>query len=168
MPNPTNYALLDPNVLDYPRWFNYLYTNFLVRAQGNLTLSPATDSTSAIMLTNAAGTTVVILDTVNSILNVPSLTIGPISSTTPSIATSGTINTAGLMFSKVTTAGAVTGVILQAGTQQGQPVIVVNTSANSITFAAVGTSNVADGVSDVIAANTSARYSWIGATWSRG
>jgi|SRR6266699_999373 len=162
MPNPAlNFGYND-------QWFDYIFTNHIVSAQGNLSLAPSADSTTAIQLTNVAGTALVNLDTVNSLLNVPSLVLAPVSGTVPSIATSGTINTAGLGFSRVTTAGAVTGVILQAGTQQGQQVVVVNTSANSITFAVVGTSNVADGTSDVIAALTSARYSWIGTSWSRG
>lgn len=77
------------------------------------------------------------------------------SSSAQSVASSGTITTTGIGVARVTTAGAVTGVILQAG-QAGQQVTVINESANSITFAASGTSHVADGVADVIAA-TSAR-----------
>jgi hypothetical protein len=82
------------------------------------------------------------------------------SGSAPSVATSGTIATANLGVSRVTTAGAVTGVILASGTVAGQLVIVVNESANTITFAAVGTSHVADGTSDVIAANTARMFVW--------
>lgn len=62
--------------------------------------------------------------------------------------------------SRVAPAGAVTGVILQAGSLGGQQVIVINESANSVTFAAAGTSNVADGTGCVIAANKSAAFHW--------
>lgn len=68
----------------------------------------------------------------------------------------------------LTTSGAVTGAIIAAGTITGQRITLVNESANSITFAASGTSNVADGVSDVIAANTGASYTWSGSLWYRG
>jgi|SRR6185312_1836539 len=75
------------------------------------------------------------------------------------IASSGTIAVnAGAV--RCTNAGAVTGVILAAGTTDGQEVTVYNEAANSITFAAVATSHVADGTSDVIATLTAARYKW--------
>jgi hypothetical protein len=80
--------------------------------------------------------------------------------TAPTIATSGTISTAALGISRVTTGGAVTGVIMQAGTFAGQEVWVVNESANSITFAAVATSNVSNGVSGVIAALNGRKFVW--------
>lgn len=76
------------------------------------------------------------------------------------LASSGTITTSGVGAARVAPAGAVTGVILQAGTTGGQTVCVVNESAFSVTFAASGTSHVADGVSDVIAANTARKYIW--------
>lgn len=91
-------------------------------------------------------------------------TVGMSSASAASIASSGTITTAGLDQSRVTTSGAVTGVILQAGTYANQAVTVVNESANSITFAAVGTSNVADGVSAVIAANRMMIFRWDAST----
>ena len=78
----------------------------------------------------------------------------------PSIGNGGTIATAGLVESRVTTGGAVTGAILQAGTISGQVVFAVNTSANTITFAASGTSNVANGVTSVIAANSKIIFVW--------
>lgn len=82
-----------------------------------------------------------------------------------SLASSGTISTAGLDVSRVTTSGAVTGVILQAGTYNGQRVLVSNESGNSVTFAASGTSNVAAGTGAVIAANTSHLLVWTGSLW---
>ena len=61
----------------------------------------------------------------------------------------------------VSLTGAVTGIILAAGTNGGQQVAVVNTSAsNSVTFAASGTSHVADGTSDVIQPLQAATYTW--------
>lgn len=97
---------------------------------------------------------------------------GPSSSlaTAATIATSGTIalpaqgDTA-----KLTTGGAVTGVVLTAGTYDGQRLNLINTSANSITFAAAGTSNVADGTSAVLAANRSMCFVWeaTSARWYR-
>jgi hypothetical protein len=81
--------------------------------------------------------------------------------TAQALITSGTIATAGLSVSRVSCAGAVTAAVLQAGTVDGQMVYVENTSAaNTVTFAAVGTSNVQDGVSDVIAVSTIRGYVW--------
>lgn len=85
----------------------------------------------------------------------------PLQSTTaPALATSGTITTTNISAARVAPAGAVTGVILQAGTFGGQEVMVVNesTGANSITFAASGTSHVADGTSSVIAGLTARTF----------
>lgn len=69
----------------------------------------------------------------------------------------------------VAPSAAATGVILQAGLTDGQQVTVVNTSANPITFAAAGTSNVADGAGDTIAALRAATFRWLAATslWYR-
>jgi hypothetical protein len=66
----------------------------------------------------------------------------------------------------LTTGGAVTGVILTAGRTDGEEVVLLNTSANSITFAAAGTSNVSNGTSAVIAANAAMKLIW-DATGSR-
>lgn len=76
------------------------------------------------------------------------------------VASSGTIATALTSVSRVAPAAAVTGVILQPGTSPGQTCVVLNESAFSITFAAAGTSNVADGTSDVIAATTARTFYW--------
>lgn len=51
-------------------------------------------------------------------------------------------------------AGAVTGILMTAGRFDGETVTLIKTDAGSATFAAVGTSLVADGVSAIIAANT--------------
>jgi hypothetical protein len=75
-------------------------------------------------------------------------------------ATSGTITTSAKGTTKTNPAGNITAVVLQAGGNDGQQVTVINESAFTITFAAAGTSNVADGVSDVIAALTSRVFTW--------
>jgi hypothetical protein len=60
----------------------------------------------------------------------------------------------------VTPASNVSGIILQAGLGAGVEVTVINESAFTVTFAAVANSHVADGTSDVIAANNSRRFQW--------
>jgi hypothetical protein len=87
------------------------------------------------------------------------------SASAASLTTGGSIATANISISRVTTSGAVTGVILASGTVSGQIVTVVNESANSITFAVSGTSHVADGTSDIIAANTARSFVWTGSLW---
>ena len=82
-----------------------------------------------------------------------------------------TIATSGLGVSCVTTATSRTGAILAAGTSPGQVATVVNQAATSstITFAAAGTSNVADGTSDVLGGLTARTFTWDGLTslWYR-
>ena len=82
------------------------------------------------------------------------------SATAVAVATSGTIATVGLDTSRVAPTAAVTGVILASGTFAGQSVTVINESAFSVTFAASGTSHVADGTSDVIAATNARTFRW--------
>jgi hypothetical protein len=76
------------------------------------------------------------------------------------LASSGTISTAGRGTAKVAPAGNVTGIVLLGGTSDGQQCTVINESAFTVTFAAAGTSNVADGASDVIAALSSRLFTW--------
>lgn len=90
---------------------------------------------------------------------------GSVSPTAVAIATSGTISTSGppqLQQSRVSPASAVTGVILQPGTTQGQTVTVMNeaTAANSVQMAAAATSNVADGTNCVIPGGQLRRFVW--------
>ncbi len=63
---------------------------------------------------------------------------------------------------RVTAAAAVTGIIIAAGTTGGQKITVIHegAAANTITFAASGTSNVADGASDVITGPSARTYVW--------
>jgi hypothetical protein len=69
------------------------------------------------------------------------------------LAAAGTIPTASYT-QPVNPGGNVAGIIL------GQDVVVINESAFTVTFDVVGTSNVADGVSDVIAALTARKFIW--------
>jgi Pectate lyase superfamily protein len=71
-----------------------------------------------------------------------------------------TISTAGVAVVRVSSAANVTGIILEAGSPDGQLVWVVNTTGFSVTFAAAGTSNVADGTSGVIPPYGSRLYTW--------
>ena len=80
--------------------------------------------------------------------------------TATAVTNSSTIPTA-FGFVRCTAAGATTGNILTAGIAPGQECAIINNSgSNSITMAASGTSNVADGVSCVIAANSYKRFIW--------
>lgn len=82
------------------------------------------------------------------------------SSTAPVITNGTTIATATVGTARVAPAGAVTGIILAAGTVAGQTVAVINESANTVTFAAPGTSNVADGTGAVIAGSRAMAFLW--------
>src|SRR5437879_352340 len=69
------------------------------------------------------------------------------------IANAGTITTAGVVVARVNPTAAVTGILMQAGTQPGQFCLVVNEAAvgNSLAFnAAPGTSNVADSATEAL------------------
>jgi len=78
------------------------------------------------------------------------------------VATGGTITTAGVSAARVAPTGAVTGVILAVGTTGGQMCQVVNESSasRSVTFAVAATSNVANGVSSVIAGLRARSFVW--------
>ncbi len=65
---------------------------------------------------------------------------------------------------RVNPAGNITGVILAAGSFGDDRVTVINESAFTITFAASGTSHVADGVLDIIVANSARTYIWSAGT----
>lgn len=92
-------------------------------------------------------------------------TISLLQSTTAAvIATSGTITTSGVGVARVAPTGTVTGIILQSGTNAGQMVHVINESAFSVTFAASGTSHVAQGTSTVIPANGRLSFCWDSST----
>lgn len=78
----------------------------------------------------------------------------------PTLASSGTITHSGSGTVVVTTGGAVTGAIVQVGTRPGQKLTVINNSANTITMAVVGTSNVANGTGCIISALAAITLTW--------
>lgn len=80
------------------------------------------------------------------------------SSTTITNGATLTISNLGVV--RVNPGGNVTDIIVPAGLYAGQQLIVVNESAFTVTFAASGTSRVADGVSDVIAALNAKSFVW--------
>jgi len=86
------------------------------------------------------------------------------SASAAAIANGNTITTTGIGSARVAPTGNVTGIILQAGVTPTQEVTVVNESAFTVTFAAVGTSFVADGTSAVIAANKAMFFIWNSST----
>lgn len=86
------------------------------------------------------------------------------SASAAAIASSGTITTTNIGEARVAPTGNVTGIIMQAGTAAGQECVVTNESTFTVTFAAVATSNVADGVSAVIAANRCMFFKWDSST----
>jgi hypothetical protein len=75
--------------------------------------------------------------------------------------TSGTIDST-VFWQRVTDAGAITGVILEAGTSHGQAVFVTvdKDAGGSVTFAAEATSNVCSGTGAVLAAGEGALFLW--------
>lgn len=88
------------------------------------------------------------------------------SASSAAVADNGTITTAGVSAARVIPAAAVTGVILAVGTTGGQMCTVVNEAiaARSVTFAAVATSNVADGAASVIAGLNARTFVWSSGT----
>lgn len=81
--------------------------------------------------------------------------------TTAVAATNQVIPTVGIAISRCTVAANASAAVLAAGIRDGQQVIVENQDAShTITFAASGTSNVADGTSDVVAALSASMFEW--------
>jgi hypothetical protein len=58
----------------------------------------------------------------------------------------------------------VTGLIVQKGSADDQDLILLNNSAQSMTFAAVGTSNVQGGTGTSVAAGAAKEFSWDAST----
>ncbi|WP_288985252.1 hypothetical protein [uncultured Flavobacterium sp.] len=80
-----------------------------------------------------------------------------------SIADSGTIshNGCGVAIVAASSAANKTGVIVQAGTKHGQKLTIINTTAaNTLTMAAAGTSNVANGTGCIISALAAVSLTW--------
>jgi hypothetical protein len=119
-------------------------------------------STGGVMNVNSNPTnsTLPYLESGTTTTNTSNATLAGSGNTATAVTTGSTIPT-GFGFVQCTVAGASTGNILTAGIAPGQECLVINASgSNSITMAAAGTSNVADGVSCVIAANTLKRFVW--------
>lgn len=94
----------------------------------------------------------------------------PTSGASQSVAGSGTIVHTNSAVVRVDVSGGanITGVILQAGTVDGQILTVLNVNGSfTITFAAAGTSNVANGTSAVISAAKAYSFMWnaVAARW---
>lgn len=89
------------------------------------------------------------------------------SATASAIANGVTLQAGATDVIRVAPAGAVTGVIMAAGLFPGDAVVVINeaAAANTVTFAAQGTSRVADGTSSVIPGLTARRFVWSGSLW---
>ena len=105
-----------------------------------------------------------------SFFKIPSAVLA--SDSAQALTSSGTILTAThgtLAAIPVTETGNVTGMILEAPQQAWSQVTIINQSAFTITFAASGTSHVADGVLDVIPANAARTFVYDGNTslWYR-
>jgi Pectate lyase superfamily protein len=119
----------------------------------------ANNLTATTLQLNSAGT--------GSVFFPGSLATGQ-SATTPDPGASGTINTANVGVARVTPVASRAGVILQVGTVAGQKCTVINNAASfTITFAASGTSHVAQGVALVIAALGKYDFTWdsVAALW---
>ncbi len=84
----------------------------------------------------------------------------PRSGVSPTIANSGTITHNNCGVAKVTNGGATTGNIIQAGSYDGQLLIVLNEGSGSVTMAAAGTSNVLQGTGAVIPATAASIFVW--------
>jgi hypothetical protein len=89
----------------------------------------------------------------------PSIVVSPV---TAQALSNGTTVTMSASFGAipVTATGNVTGIILATAVNSGQQVTVINRSAFTVTFAAAGTSNVADGTADVIPALAARTFTW--------
>jgi len=143
----------------------------LIANQGQSIVAPSSDARSGTTLVGgfAIGRTAAFLPASATFPSGGALSfIAPAQQT---IAGSGTINHNNCGIVNVTAAGAVTGVILQAGTTNNQTLDIINTQAgaNTITFAAAGTSNVADGATTVMAGLRMYRFAWdvTSARWYR-
>lgn len=76
------------------------------------------------------------------------------------VLTNGATIASNVSYTAVAPAAAVTGIIMGAGTFDGQDMDVVNTSTHPVTFAAAGTSLVATGTSCIIPALEATKFKW--------
>jgi hypothetical protein len=109
---------------------------------------------------NPTNSTVPYLESSTTTTNTSNATLAGSGNAATAVSNNSTIPTA-FGFVKCTVGAASTGNILTAGIAPAQECVIINTNgSNSITMAAAGTSNVADGVACVIAANTHKRFVW--------
>ena len=85
---------------------------------------------------------------------------GAMGDTAQTLTVGGTISASGLGVARVTSSSAVTGIVMPQGTAASQQVTVLNEGSNTVTFAAAGTSFVADGASAAISANVARTFVW--------
>jgi hypothetical protein len=127
-----------------------------VRQNGN-NVSVAGQSTNGSLSLVTNDTVRLLLDSTGGAF---ATTSNPATGTAPNgILTGGTIDST-IFRQRITTAGAVTGVILEDGTASGQIVLIQldKDAAGSVTFAAEATSNVCSGTSAVLAAGEGAMF----------
>lgn len=122
----------------------------------------ATGNTSTAVGTGAQATAdhTVVLGTSAEDVVVPGGLVLSASSSPTTLTNGATVTWTGPAMVTVSAAGNITGLIIAVGTVNGQAMLVINESAFTLTFAAAGTSHVADGVSDVIAALTARKFVW--------
>lgn len=132
-------------------------TSMRLAATASMTIGPTWSTPPVTAPANLAAT--VSMTAIPGIANLTNIQ----SSSAPAVGSSGTISTAGVSVARVSPAGAVTAVILQAWTPGNPPEIwVVNEAiaANTVQFDVAGTSHVADGAGTTIAGLTGRKFIW--------
>ena len=121
-------------------------------------IAPYTDSTAKVQISTG--------QTVRSVIDGAGSKFYPVSNPADGTAATTITNSATIdstvFWQRVTQAGAVTGIIIEAGTAHGQQVFVSvdKDAGGSATMAAEATSNVCSGTGSVIAAGEGALYIW--------
>lgn len=168
--NNKNLELEDSGGTPHAVMFASSFNNVVIRALAGV-------SGRTIALQDESGTTqLTIVDTspqvtvANNLQVNGNLTKAALATSTSGLSTGGTIATT-TPIAKPTPGSAVTGIILQPGTVDGQVMGIINLglAGASITFAPSSTSHVEDGTSDVIASGNAALFLWEGtnARWYR-
>lgn len=129
-------------------------------AIGSSAQAAASHSTALGAGAQATSPNQIVLGTANDDVIIPGGLVWSQSSSPTVLATGGTLTFTGPAQVTVAPTANVTGIILALGTVAGQVLTIINESAFTVTFAAAGTSHVADGTSDVIAATTARKFVW--------
>lgn len=132
-------------------------------ADGSVNVATVTTSGNIVSGGNVTATEIIVTGQVVLLTDEVANFNVPFSSTPPgnqTLTNDATITLPSGINKVVDSAGAVTGIILAAGSEDGQIVNIINASANTVTFATGATSNVADGTSAVIAANRAISLIW--------